>query len=265
MTLIVGIRCSDGIVMASDSAATMSTGNLPTIGQQEMIKIYKLGEAMLAGFTGAVGMGQLVCGALDTAWKEGVFKELKTPEDAMRAVAKIILNELVPFLQSAKLTHPLGLNVSSSLCKSLVAMPVKKKGCLFSFDYNGAPEKATAYLPFVAVGSGQPIADPFLAFIKRLLWKEKEPSLAEGRLAAVWTIEHVKQTNPGGVAGTTQLATLASDTEVGKAVCFYDADHIQEHLEQVQSAETALVSELCKIKNTSEPPSPPTSQGNTSK
>lgn len=263
MTLIVGIRCSDGVVMASDSAATMGTGSLFTIGQQYITKVHKLGEAILFGCTGAVGMGQLVCGALDSAWKGGKFKSVKAPQEAMRLVAQEIMGQLVPFLQSANLTRGLGLDASSSLCKSLVAMPVDRKACLFSFDFNGAPEQATVDLPFVAIGSGQQIADPFLAFIKRLLWKDKQPSLAEGRLAAAWTIEHVKQTNPGGVGGATQLATLTSDTDVAKAVRFYDANHIQEHLEQIASVEAAMVSQLLKSEMASEAPSPPKPPGGT--
>ena len=45
-------------------------------------------------------------------------------------------------------------------CKHLVALPIKHETCLFQFAEAGAPEEATRELPFVALGSGQPIADP---------------------------------------------------------------------------------------------------------
>jgi 20S proteasome alpha/beta subunit len=53
VTLIVGILCSDGVVMASDSAATLSTGMAPTIGQQAVKKIINLSNAILYASTGS--------------------------------------------------------------------------------------------------------------------------------------------------------------------------------------------------------------------
>ena len=53
----VGILCSDGVVMASDSAGALSIGFQPTIGQQEVTKI-----AALRDLRGEVGRGDRVCG-----------------------------------------------------------------------------------------------------------------------------------------------------------------------------------------------------------
>ena len=264
MTLIVGIRCSDGVVMASDSAATFGMDFNRTIGQQDIRKVHKVGEAMLFGGSGAVGIAQLIRDALGSAWSHSTFRSPATSEEAMRNIAEEIRKQVGPHLQMANLTRPLGQDVSSSLCKSLVAMPVKKKACLFSFDSNGAPEEITVEIPFVAIGSGQQIADPFLAFLKGLLWKGTPPTLAQGRLVAVWTVEHVKKTNPGGVAGATQLATLASDVEVAKAVTLYEENQLLEHLEQIHSAEKALAKQLCEEKPASELSSPPAAPGGTS-
>lgn len=255
MTLIVGIRCSDGVVMASDSAATMGAGLLATIGQQHVTKVRKLGGAMLFGSSGPVGMSQLICEALESHWSD--FKAQRTPEGAMRSVAIAIVDQIKPFMESVKLMRPFGYDIGNCLCRSLVAMPVKGQGCLFSFDYNGQPEQATKELPFVAIGSGQLIADPFLAFIKRLLWANKEPTLAEGRFAAVWTIEHVKRTNPGGVEGTTQLGVLTSAVGEGKASAdVFGEDHVQEHCQQITSVEEAFTRQVRSASITPAEPAP---------
>jgi len=116
--------------------------------------------------------------------------------------------------------------------------------CLFRFDYNGAPERATEELPFVAMGLGQPIADPFLALLKRLLWQNSQPTLAEGRLAATWTIDHVRLTNPGGVGGKIQLATLSGNPGKPPTISLFSEQDVQEHLEQIRAAEQALIREL---------------------
>lgn len=82
--------------------------------------------------------------------------------------------------KTANLSRPLVGDASPSLCKTLVALPVRRVPCLFTFDYNGAPEQMTSELPFVALGSGQPIADPFLALLKRLFWLTSQPTLGRG-------------------------------------------------------------------------------------
>lgn len=253
MTLIVGILCTDGVVAASDSAATFTIPGMPTIGQQEMTKLHRLDESVLFSSSGAVGMAQLVANAIRTSWRNNEFRNFQQPEQAMQLIGTKIAQLVSPFLQTANLTRPLIGDCSMSLCKSLVAMPVNHEPCLFNFDYNGAPERATNELPFIALGSGQPIADPFLALLKRLLWATTSPTLAEGRLAAVWTIDHVRLTNPGGVGGKIQLATLSAESRGSSAarqprVTLLSEGDIQEHLEQIRAAEDALTKELRAIR-----------------
>ena len=246
MTLIVGILCSDGVVVASDSAATFGAGGRPTIGQQIVRKVHRLNDHLLFSSTGAVGMAQLLADKVGTLWNNGTLSGSKcpTPESAMDCIGKEIVNLVGPYLQTAKLQHEITGDASSSLCKSLVALPVGKVPCLFNFDYNGAPERSTAELPFISMGSGQPIADPFLALLHRLLWKGAEPTVAEGRLAAVWTIEHVSQTNPGGVGGAVQLATLSLTSGKLPSVTIVSDKDVDEHRQKVTAAEHALITEL---------------------
>lgn len=247
MTLIVGILCSDGVVMASDSAATLSTGMTPTIGQQPVKKILNLSNAILYGSTGSVGMSQLIWHTISTAWNRQANSIKGAPDDGtvMKILGEEIARTLGTYLQTGALTRQLGVDGSASLCKSLVAIPVQRIPTLFTFDYGGQPEKATPELPFVAMGSGQSIADPFLAFLKRLLWPNRLPTLAEGRLAAVWTIVHVTQTHPGGVGGDIQLWMLPRAAGNAMPVPVeLGEDQIQEHRQQVAAASAALVREL---------------------
>src|SRR5208282_5567849 len=197
MTLIVGIQCSDGVVMASDSAATLGEGFTFTVGQQQVTKIRALeNAAILYSFTGSIGMSQLIAAAIDRTWNEAFFLNAK-PAEAMQKIAVEIAKTVQVYAGNAQLFQQAG-GLQSALCKSLVAIPVKNQPRLFQFDYSGVPEEASTELPCVALGSGQTIADPFLAFLKRVLWKEREPTVAEGRFAAAWTLTHVIRTNPGG-------------------------------------------------------------------
>ncbi len=243
MTLLVGILCKDGVVVASDSAATFGTGLQATIGQQEVQKVRKLNDHIIYCGTGAVGISQIISDRILALWASKAFSGTVTPEAAMHNIGTDIAQTVGPYLQTGQLQHALTGAASTSLCKSLIAMPVGHKPHLFQFDFNGAPERCTIDLPFVALGSGQVIADPFLAFLRRLLWTGREPTLSEGRLAAVWTIDHVSRTNPGGVGGEIQLATL----EPGKTlpvVAIASRETVEEHRQKVVLAEQALIQEL---------------------
>lgn len=237
MTVLVGILCSDGVVVASDSAATFGTGQMATIGQQSIRKVYKLNPSMIFASTGAVGVGQLISDVFERGYKDGKFKGAASPEDMMNKLGMAIHDLVLPYLRSGSHVHDLVGNAQGSLCKSMVAMDVKGSPCLFTFDFNGTPERATQKTPFVSMGAGQPIADPFLAFLHRLFWTESQPTLAEGKLAAAWTIDHVCKTNPGGVGGAVQMMILTKKPEVLEL----GDGEVAEHKQQASGAEAALV------------------------
>ncbi len=59
MTLIIGIRCRDGIVLGADSLATYATPyGQQTIKQQTSKKLHIIGENVVLGVAGPVGLGQ---------------------------------------------------------------------------------------------------------------------------------------------------------------------------------------------------------------
>lgn len=253
MTVLVGILCTDGVVVASDSAATFGTGQMQTIGQQSTRKVHNLASSMIYAGTGAVGIAQILVDTLSQHYSSmGTFKNVKRPDEMMGRLSQAILQTVAPFLQTATSVRQLVGSADASLCKSLIAIAVGGEPQLFTFDFNGAPERATPELPFVSMGSGQPIADPFLAFLHRLFWKESRPTIAEGKLVAVWTIDHVCKTNPGGVGGNVQLMVLPKGSNVLELT---DAQ-VAEHREQASGAEAALVNFL-RPEVGPEPPIPP--------
>lgn len=240
MTLIVGILCSDGVVVASDSSATYGSDGMSTIGQQSIPKVRVISETLIYASTGAVGMSQLIHGEIRDSWNAGAYKPLRSAEDYMDAVGKKILNKIAPYLQSAQILRQLVGSADGSLCKSLLAMPVGGKAHLFTFEYNGAPEEVSSEARFVSLGSGQPIADPFLAFMKRILWPDSLPSLQEGKLVASWAVRHVCATNPGGVGGQVQLATLTTKGGSAKARLVPEED-LAETEQKIADAEQSFM------------------------
>lgn len=266
MTLLVGIVCSDGVVIATDSFATYAEGTTPTIGQQPMTKVQRCENTMIYAFTGAVGVAQVLSPALDRLARGSFTNPATTAPvaDAMKVIASKIREEMKGFLEGATGVVPLigretaGVTV---LCKALVGVCWGGRARLFQFDYSGAPEEISHQLRFVALGSGQNIADPFLAFLKRVLrWPERPPTVVEARLAAAWTVHHVSQTNFGGVGGDLQMATVTLE---GGQPRVNVIDQPGEHYQKVQGAEAALLKHVTSAGEAEpepaapEPPVPP--------
>ena len=193
MTLIVGAQCSDGIVFGADSGATFVPGNVgmsPGMGtaMQPMSKLHVIEGSVLAGVSGAVGLAQLYVDRIQELWQG---PRLKQPQVSVAGVQRLIEEEIwkdasVAIDKANKVFAPtIGQNALSMVAThSLVALPIGRNKVLtmFQFDFQGKAEAASKDLPFAAIGSGQPIADPFLAFLRRVFWRDSSLTMQDGIL-----------------------------------------------------------------------------------
>ena len=255
MTLIVGIRCSDGIVVGADGAATLgNTVGLRTV-IQPVAKLAIVRDAVIA-VSGPVGIGQLFADRLD-----GSYNSLRSlsGEEAARTLREAFLKDAEVALRVASLAASVvgsGPAQQDILYETLVAVASKNVPRLIQFDYQCAPELATEDLPFVAIGSGRSIADPFLAFLRRVFWKDSLPSLKEGNFAATWTLQHAIQTAPGGIAPPISVANLQMIKGQPSAALLPDIER-KEHDEAIGAAEDLLRMFRSEQAPRSSEPSPP--------
>jgi hypothetical protein len=130
---------------------------------------------------------------------------------------------------------------------------------LIQFDYQCHPEWTTNELPFVSIGSGQPIADPFLAWIRFVFWSNRLPTLAEGRFAVYWTLSHAIRTAPGGIGPPIQMAALES--KEGNVIAReLSKDELEDHALAISEYEIAireLFGQQHGIAQSPPPPQPP--------
>lgn len=239
MTLIIGIKCSDGIVMGADGAATLGAMGQFTVRQpKKKLEIFQ--GTVIVGNSGPVGLAQRIGGEIKMLWDKRAFSN-KKPFQAMTIIRGVMFKHVGPELEAAGVARPaLGhIAVESALCFTLVGLPVSKRPCLFQFNQQCSPEEATDDLPFVAIGSGQGIADPFLAFLRRIFWPNSQPTVADGVFATFWTLEHAIQIHPGGVAEPKQIVILERKNQNWKARELSD-EELEEHRESVAEAEGRL-------------------------
>src|SRR5262249_21010941 len=136
--------------------------------------------------------------------------------------------------------------LQSAMMHSMIALLVGNEPCLFHFDQQGSAELATEDLPFVSIGSGQIIADPFLAFIRRLFWKDEPPSIEQGVFAAVWAIQHAIETNAGGVGPPIQIVTYTKVKDGQQSVWRAQEMGKEDNEERLQFIEE-LEAEIAKL------------------
>jgi hypothetical protein len=265
MTLIVGIKCCDGIVLGADGAATLSVLGMGT-AKQQVKKLMMIQGSVIVGVSGSVGLAQRISGEIEVLWEGNKLSSttVKKPFQAMTVIRSALWQHIEPEMRAAHAAAPVvGQPVASqsAICSTAVAVPVAHTPCLFSFDQQASPVESTVHLPFVAIGSGQPIADPFLAFLRRIFWPAGLPTLAEGIFAVLWTLTHAILTAPGGISEPVQIAVLEHSSGKWKARELPEEEQ-QEHREAIGFAESSLASFRESFKKTQgdaeaqEPPKP---------
>ena len=240
MTLIIGIKCDDGIVLASDSAATFGTGLGQNTICQSTKKLTVIQKKLVVGTSGPIGLAQRFAGELEQMWIKRELADVE-PYVAMTKIGEKLKKHIsleVPL--ASQFAGVLGTNAfSSTFSHTVVAVPIKKRLCLFEFDHQGAPEEKDQNLPFVSVGSGQPIADPFLAFLRRIWWPTGYPTMALGAATAYWSLDHAIKTNAGGVAYPINMVSLEKHDNDFLAREIED-QALEEHRQFIQGAEKYL-------------------------
>lgn len=249
MTLIVGFLCSDGVVVGADSAATFgSAEGAKTIWQATDEKVRLVDDTALIATSGPIGLGQIFADSLGQALKDPKLKiQSATPASAGGVIADQVFRPNVQKVVSATAPAVPIVGNSSAFSKvassSLVALSVSGGPRLYEYEWNGSPEQKTEAMPFVTIGSGQALADPFIAFLKKIFWEEGLPPLKEATFAVLWTLEQAIELAPGGLAPPVHLYWLSRDPARNGAPFTprkLDDAELQEHRQAIKDAKDAL-------------------------
>jgi len=212
MTIIIGIVCEDGIVIASDSQAMTSRG--VDVKRLDYTKIYSfdLNSDLRVLVTGA-GETPFITRAvelLQSRWRE---KRIQTTreladlaEETMNAIQKRYVFDRMKelgitgskSLEAKRFTEPSELQEIGHLNFALLIGAVaKKENTIYTVHPGGVAEKAERY---TSLGSGSAYAEYLLA---RLCCAGLE--LDEAVKLGIYVIEEVKKIDPN-CGGSTQVA-----------------------------------------------------------
>lgn len=90
MTILVGVLCSDGVVIGADSAATFGNRGIRTI-EQPYKKLNLIGSNVIVTFSGEIGLGQRFIEIVRKNKEEKIF-----PKSSAIESAKLISREFNP-------------------------------------------------------------------------------------------------------------------------------------------------------------------------
>jgi hypothetical protein len=199
VTVLVGVRCNDGVVIGADGIATSSMGQHALIHLESGPKI-EIFDNIIVATSGPIGYKQRLRHHVEAAIKGGVFKN--TAREAT-------INIPHRFLPDLRESNAPSWGADGYRFGAFMAAVVKDGPFLAEFGSTDfQPELKVGKLFFGSMGSGQMYADPFLAFVCRVLWKNEMPSIDRGKFGVYWVLEHTLKVAPGKVGKPTQLATL---------------------------------------------------------
>ena len=231
--------------MAADSAATFTTPPGDSTVYQKCKKLYILGDDLIIGSSGPVGLAQTFCQEIEAALNNKNSKcYWKTPLSAKTDLRSLMWKhaeqEWKSYAVVAQATRQLQPTFST-----MIALRIGDTPHLLEFDQRCSPEEATDDLPYKCIGSGQPLADMFLAFTRRVLWPEGLPALQDAVFQAYWAVSQAIEVAPSGLAGPVRIMTLSKHEESWQAKELQD-DDLQEGLSAIKSAEDSIKQAVAK-------------------
>jgi 20S proteasome alpha/beta subunit len=164
VTLLVGVLCSNGVVIAADRQATHGGMGQQTVGQS-VTKVQVINGEALYATSGHKGLGQQLHAIVERKQPEfknqGYAANIVKLQEAVRPIVD-------PAFQTAR--HAAGVlgNAAAGdcICGGLLAAGFKDGMKLIEITPQVAVEYMTADMPFISMGSGKASADPFLGFLR---------------------------------------------------------------------------------------------------
>ena len=219
MTSLVGVLCSNGVVLGADSAATFSAGRLNTI-EQPMKKLNVVAEQVVVAGSGDVGLDQRFRAVLKKAYSDKAFQN--SPIDVVKNLCRKTIDDFTE-------TY-----VKMGKYGALLAFACENRPCLCEFSIEDfQPELKTDQLWYCSMGSAQTITDPFLGFMRGVFWEKGPPRIQEAVFAVTWCLELAIELNPGGVNGPVRIAVLERNDRGHLSARILSEDELGEHQQNV--------------------------------
>ena len=225
MTVAIGFLCSDGVVIGVDSMLTPTLGTL-NVGHHHARKIDVLPGHQIYAFAGDLGQAHRFKTLAEV--NHARASQSGHPLDYPIALSQGLMAQ---FISTGIATNAIGVNTL------LAFLHGDGRQCC-AFEGAMQPRLLDQDHYYTALGTGKLSADPFLRFLTDTFC-QGPPTVREAIFLTTWTIQHVIDTNPGGVAPPIRIAVLEKPDNQWVARELPE-DEIAEHQQAIESAGEAL-------------------------
>jgi hypothetical protein len=230
MTAVVAFLCTDGVVIAADSMLTPSIGGT-AVGHHKGLKVEVIGGQQVFAFAGDHGQAARFKTMADVSHGSlGLNEAGSHPIDYPVALTEALIAHF----------SRTGLNLEAVDITTVLAFVHHGVPQCCVFEGSIQPRLLDQNHFYIALGIGKQCADPFLRFLADVFCGDGRPNVREAVFLATWTLDHVIETNPGGIAEPIRIAVFEQDADGAYQARALPEDEIAEHLQAVESAETAL-------------------------
>ena len=226
MTIAIGFRCSDGVVVGADSMLTPTIGGLH-VGHHTGVKVEVLPGEQVFAFAGDLGQA---------------FRFRQLCEGGADALGQVSLPIEYPLSLTASIIEQFRLTgIRDAIdVSTLLGFVHGDEPHLCVFEQGLQPRILDENHYHVALGSGKLSADPFLRFLVDIFCKDGRPSVAEAVWLTTWIIGHACDTTPGGVARPTRISVIEATESGDWTARSLDDYAIEEHEVAIADAKEAL-------------------------
>lgn len=232
MTLVIGIQCNDGVVLAAEGKAAPAADGIRI--SENVQKIFAIDDRFLLGVGGFSGQAQRYRAALT---------KIKAVDDALESRDQMIEHiqertiRVFKTVKTAALKAKKHLGVAclgDILAEGLVAFVCADGAALAHITVFGTCD-GLAETTYHVIGDGNRVAMPFLSYVKRHVWKNQPPAVATAVLSALWTLRFAH--NAAGEYGPPwTIATLQSNGK-GAMIDMLPDDALDPHHEMIDTLE----------------------------
>lgn len=215
LTILVGILCEDGVVVASDGMVSTNLGTIPFVGFSN-IKTHLIGDGAIVACAGDDRLMTYFIEFLKLNYVTLYNKYHKSPFDVLTFTRELgaqfannIINNYKQYPTELVKDQLENIAKNGFQFQAIIALSFNGAHYIFEYDNRFNPTMLRDNgVWHIILGSGMYVANPSIHLVKKILNINSKPKVNRAQILAYWTVDHAIEVSSGGIGGETTIAVL---------------------------------------------------------
>lgn len=216
MTILVGILCEDGAIVASDGMCSMNLGPTPFVGMSNT-KTHIINNRIIAACAGNDNYMTLFVNFLRSNFaKLSQSHEENSSSDIQNLINELgaqfahkLISTIKAYPPELVQSHLSNIQANGLEFEAILALPFKNHHYICHYDNRlNANLLRENGLWHAILGTGYLVATPSIHLVKKILNIRTTPKIDKGSVLAYWTVNHAIEVSSGGIGGDITTAIL---------------------------------------------------------